>query len=743
MNQALGQLSRPRRIVLALALTLLVGAGTGGLVGLAAASDAPASVPSAPVVLPVPHVGDRGVYQLDAAEPDDEARTRGFQDDRAFRVGFELKGPGVHYDVDGSPRTTEQWDIDQYEQRGDRNRSTKATIHVDAFNQRPIARITERADEPRASDDPGFLPGTTERTDSQTIWRTTSFGHDALLPCGLRNPYQGAPAPDPGTVEEDLQECQWGPSQRSPNKHWRVVESVSNTTPRWMTVGLHQTHPDDVPRHGTEPGLRLIYSEDVAYPIMIIVVHGGPIGAPGDVLRLERFEAGAVPLPPPVEPMLPPVPEGRLEQRTETTVSEKGLQAHPFPLSEAYAHARDDPSRSDLRSFLADHPDAYMAWAYHSAYDMDGTHTESWWFGLTDGDARHHEGVSKRTAAACDLIACQPEETTYGYDDRGDVHWRDAYPDPSLLPDRVPRAVDLLSIWSTLMEDRAHPNATAAWDFHFGCVGDDCTAASLSFSIGTSYYFRESRSSLYPLIDERDDTWDTDHVLLADGRITSLQESLQEHKRRSSTPVADPPARDDSNDPRAEAAVFTSRTPTWLAPSTAQTAGIAGASLLVGLMYWLWPVLKTAPAALFSRLDKHELLDHPVRAGIHQAIESRPGVHYQELLRVTGHANGTLDHHLQTLLRAGLVKSVKGPGYTCYFDASVGRQAMQAAPVLKSEGARKVLAAVQAAPGTAPKDVALRAGLSPQTVHYHLHRLREAGLVKEDRDGRKVALRVA
>jgi DNA-binding MarR family transcriptional regulator len=120
-----------------------------------------------------------------------------------------------------------------------------------------------------------------------------------------------------------------------------------------------------------------------------------------------------------------------------------------------------------------------------------------------------------------------------------------------------------------------------------------------------------------------------------------------------------------------------------------------------------------------------------VRDAVLEAVRANPGIHKQGLVRHLGRSNGTIEHHLDRLVAAGEVVLVRRNGYNCHFAAAgVDRRIMGAAAVLKSETARSLLQAVAATPGLGLTVAARALGASVSTIHYHLGRLAEAGLVQ-------------
>ena len=181
----------------------------------------------------------------------------------------------------------------------------------------------------------------------------------------------------------------------------------------------------------------------------------------------------------------------------------------------------------------------------------------------------------------------------------------------------------------------------------------------------------------------------------------------------------------------------------WIVPDRSAAAGVGAAALLVGAVVWLWPLVKGLPMfGLFSRIRRPELLGHPARRRIMDAIEAEPGIHFGDLARSLDISNGSLVHHLRKLEEAGILLTRRQGGYTCHFAAGQSRASMDAACAVRSPAARQVLDAIRARPGCSAQQVCDEVGLRPATVHHHLKRLRDVGLVEAPRDGRRLRLQV-
>ena len=119
-------------------------------------------------------------------------------------------------------------------------------------------------------------------------------------------------------------------------------------------------------------------------------------------------------------------------------------------------------------------------------------------------------------------------------------------------------------------------------------------------------------------------------------------------------------------------------------------------------------------------------------------LRREPGLHHMELVRRLGKGNGTVEHHLLRMVRAGTVRRVQTPGYTCYFasgpaDAPDPQAALRVA--LRAPTARRLAAAVARAPPSSLSQLAQALGIAVSTAHYHAGRLVAAGLLRGGRDG--------
>ncbi|MGB0652653.1 MAG: winged helix-turn-helix transcriptional regulator [Thermoplasmatota archaeon] len=730
------ELRRPRRIIAAALIFLLLGGAGGALVGLAAADDEDRGLRIA-----APNQGDSGIYRLVKEDLDDDARYRGFDDGRELSIAFRFDGAGVAYAPDGSAR----WAFDVVVNETDERRSDFYAAKVDPETHQVVfmddLSITEDEPEERAS-----LTGTTTET-GFTTWRTLWFLDEGrLLPCGLLSDLQGREATPDGWKRFD-DPCSWGPGDQNPNASWRRIRGLD--ADGLLVVDFTDTHPADEPStFYDDTDWRAWFAPGVPYPVRMQDLTGGSFAAPGDVLELTDFQRGLV-----VLPLVPPMPLVDLPPLQQAPRQVWGLDDtgvdHPWPFSEAFRWAVEDDTDPGVRDYLADHPGAYVAFVSHAAFDSEG-HTERWSFTLTDGPTRHSVVIAQDRGvpflAPGVPMPLADEAVTYRHETPWEAPVEDLiFPAPDQLPAELPTAASLLAQWEVILSETAHPAASPSWQMSLSCGETrgvaDCDQIVVALEAGHTYYYRDP-GPLYPVMDDRVDAWVLSWLEWDGARLERGGESLQVHTREQSPVV--PLGTEGPGESEADPTVAALPNPYWAWPSTPAAAGVGFLALLVSLLYYLWPALKAGPLALFSRIQPNQVLEHPERARVHQAIQEEPGIHHNALMAKLGMGNGALRHHMDKLVSAEEIVAVRNGGFTCYFvKGTVDRRDMAAAAAVKSKGARDLLAAIRTAPGATLREAAGAAGLTPQTASYHVGRLERAGLVSRTREGRTVRLHAA
>ena len=437
-------------------------------------------------------------------------------------------------------------------------------------------------------------------------------------------------------------------------------------------------------------------------------------------------------------PGAPPRELLRLENRTlhPWGLDDAGID-HEHPLSAVFqAAAEAPPSESPLPAFLQEHPEAYVSHA--DLWEFSGVAHWYWNIEVTGGDEVLAFRVSPRVCGVVCIDGVPTPPEAYAYDDLG-IGPRTA-PRAGDLPSEAPSVAALFDLWQAYADPK-FSEGTPAWGFSWSCVEEDPCKPQLAAQVRR--LLEGDNNMPRPIIG-------TEPGIASDSRMaySSLQvygeavTSLWEYDSTVTSESGLAAAAATSNVPAEESGhdAPDNLLDAFFSAPLQRTAGVGALALALGALYWAWPAVKAGGLGLFSRHTQATVLEHPQRARLVQVVEAQPGIHFKELQRTTGLGNGALAHHTQVLVRHGRLRRIANGGYTCFFPAVPDRALEARAFVLKSDGARRVLAAIQATPGRSNLDVAGLTGLDPGTVHYHVRRLAEAGLVNVRRDGRHTVL---
>jgi predicted transcriptional regulator len=131
------------------------------------------------------------------------------------------------------------------------------------------------------------------------------------------------------------------------------------------------------------------------------------------------------------------------------------------------------------------------------------------------------------------------------------------------------------------------------------------------------------------------------------------------------------------------------------------------------------------------------------RRTIHDHVAARPGVHFNELVRVLDLAPGQAQYHLKRLTRADRVVAEELFGQTHYYPPEFDDWERAALALLHRETTADIVAELLAAGPLASGETADRVGIARSTLSWHVARLVEAGVVQKQRQGNAVVLSVA
>ncbi len=685
-------LTRPRHLAFTLTVFLLAG-GTIGAVGL---SNAEAAEPEGSFSFAAPKAGDEARYTITGGSPS--------------RMG--------QYNL--------SWLPDEQVLLADGTRAWYNAVHV----------VENTANGKHTTDLVWYLaPGSLDAVASAALVSSTTVQdgtqmdmqqrylrfepHVGAIPCGLVAPWQGttvavAKQTFPGVS------C-WGAV--------RAMDAIGH----YVTAGhIEETNTMVVEAHRGGLAMTFWYQSGIPYPVRIVEA-----GATEAVWTLEAYARGNADVRlQPDTPRAMGVPHLRTAPMPAWGIDSTGVDL-PVSPQDAWQAALDDPSYETLRDYLATHPDAYVRGLSSGHFhDVDrGDVWHYWNFDVTDGDewiSLHARFITQDN----DLVTPLDRPGTWDFSDRGIEDARGySHPKPQAAPARMPTLASMLAIWEKHRgPDYQHTpgNAVRTW---IRC-GETCDEAIVQVTAGHDAYTRDHRTVAY-VVNDYTDQYQASHVQW-DTRagsfiLTRYVEHTQDWYAEGSTPPA-PPVQ--------ASAMSLSRFDPGPMLSAREVAVAGAGALIAGLVYFLHPLLKTSFMGLFSRIKTPELLENPQRRRLMDHIEAEPGIHQQALVRSLGIGQGAVEHHLHKLHEGGLLTVHRSAGYTCYFPKATDRHVLAAAPVLKSAAAQQIIAHIRAHPGSLAVDVRNEIGISPSTMHYHLKRLSDAGVVRVQKAGNGTILQL-
>ena len=461
-------------------------------------------------------------------------------------------------------------------------------------------------------------------------------------------------------------------------------------------------------------------ASDSPYPVAFVV--------DGHNLTLVRERRGDEPL---ASAANPPAP-GAVASAPRTAAGPQEPDTHPFPLSVALAAARAHEDAAALRDWDAQHPDAQVVAA--NSHWSHGEETEEWGWAavLSDGLGAYRLDIARRTepvqTAVEGLPAGEPFHQTVDLF-AGEAADPAEHAAPAQLPGELPTIEALWSAWRAVHPDEAL--TARSWSFTLRPDGWSVAGGLVEvFEAATGPSVFVAGQSVVGDRDTQPVGRRESLVQVSSSGQTRIDEDIQVvHPAGSPPPVA--PVRDAlpaAPEPAPlETATVRAAAWRWHAPPAAAVAGAGLLVLLVSALHHLWPSLR-----LFSRVQEGEALEHPLRAALHAKVAAEPGIHLEALARAVGRPRQSVEHHLRKLEALRLVHSRSQAGRRGYFVAgAVDRRLMDAAPALRAPSVQALLRVLaRHGPGLRLSDAARACGLSPSTTHYHLGRLKAAGLAE-------------
>jgi predicted transcriptional regulator len=116
-------------------------------------------------------------------------------------------------------------------------------------------------------------------------------------------------------------------------------------------------------------------------------------------------------------------------------------------------------------------------------------------------------------------------------------------------------------------------------------------------------------------------------------------------------------------------------------------------------------------------------------------IRQNPGIHFRELLRATGLANGTLEHQLALLERLGLLRAHRSGVFTRYYNSDVSKADAELLYYLKQRPYREIIRLLlkNTSGSFTFQKIVQMIGKAPSTVSPQLGKLIDHKVVRFDK----------
>lgn len=136
-------------------------------------------------------------------------------------------------------------------------------------------------------------------------------------------------------------------------------------------------------------------------------------------------------------------------------------------------------------------------------------------------------------------------------------------------------------------------------------------------------------------------------------------------------------------------------------------------------------------------LNARQASGFEARQRILRHVDAHPGLHLRQLAQALAMPVSTLEYHCHVLERRGrLAVRVAGKFRTFFPPDGLDRRDKDVLCVVRRAAPRRIVAYLLEHPGATAGDVGAAAGLAPPTFSFHLRRLREARVVREEREWR-------
>lgn len=146
-------------------------------------------------------------------------------------------------------------------------------------------------------------------------------------------------------------------------------------------------------------------------------------------------------------------------------------------------------------------------------------------------------------------------------------------------------------------------------------------------------------------------------------------------------------------------------------------------------------------ASLYSRIRRDDVLDHETRAAIYALLRKEPGLSLGDIAEQVGGSRSTVRHHVRKLEEADMVRHMTQG--RCRIHYPVGREEeARTAHLLRNPKRARIVELLETRP-LSLVELAHVLDANPGSVHFHLNKLTEAGLIERYENGSVVYRRAA
>ena len=131
------------------------------------------------------------------------------------------------------------------------------------------------------------------------------------------------------------------------------------------------------------------------------------------------------------------------------------------------------------------------------------------------------------------------------------------------------------------------------------------------------------------------------------------------------------------------------------------------------------------------------VLDLEARRRIVRFVQESPGLHMRELALRLQMPVSTLEYHCYQLVKHGQLVTRESAGFKAFYPGEgMDRRDKDILYLVRHEAPRKICSHLLLNPGATPKDLREVIGVTGPTLSFHLKKLRGAGIIREEPDGR-------